>query len=53
MYKVYQNPNNKHLKAFLSALNSLNNTETHAMVQNLETLQARLNPLSSGAQELT
>jgi hypothetical protein len=44
IYKVYQHdPNNKHLKAFLSALNSFNSTETHVL--NLETLQARLNPL--------
>ena len=44
LFKVYrQHPNNKHLKAFLAALNSFNNTETDVL--NLQTLEARLNPL--------
>jgi hypothetical protein len=44
LFKVFrQHPNNKHLKSFLAALNSFNNTETDVL--NLETLEARLNPL--------
>jgi hypothetical protein len=44
LFKVYrQHPDNKHLRAFLAALNSFNNTETDVL--NLETLEARLTPL--------
>jgi hypothetical protein len=42
LFKVYrEHPNNKHLKAFLAALNSFNNTETDVL--NLQ--KARLTPL--------
>jgi hypothetical protein len=44
LFKLYQqDPNNKHLKAFLQALNSFNNGGTD--VPDLETLEARLTPL--------
>jgi hypothetical protein len=44
LFKVYrQYPNNKHLKAFLAAIKSFNNTETDVL--NLQTLEARLNLL--------
>jgi hypothetical protein len=44
LFMVYQqDPNNRHLKAFLQALNSYNNRGTD--VPNLETLEARLTPL--------
>jgi hypothetical protein len=44
LLKVYrQHPSNKHLKAFLEALNSFNNTETDVL--NLQTLEAQLTPL--------
>jgi hypothetical protein len=44
LFMVYQqDPNNRHLKAFLQALNSYNKRGTD--VPNLETIEARLTPL--------
>jgi hypothetical protein len=46
LFRVYQHdPNNRHLKAFLQALNSYNSQGTDVL--NLETLEARLTPLST------